>query len=484
MGLNDFHGQLEPGSTTIDGRTIPVGGAAALGTLFDEEAAALPGRTLLLSGGDNVGASPPASALLEDIPAIDVMNLWKLDATAFGNHEFDFGVERILKQQARSNFAWLSSNIVDEDTGEAPDFIQPSKVFRVNGVRVGVIGATVRNTPELVAAGNTEGLEFLDEAERIARESAKLRRQGVDVQVVVIHEGAVAGNNAVGATAPTPWSGPIIEIVNKLQDTTIDVVIAGHTHRAANTVVGRIPVLEGFNAGVSYSVAQLMVRGGDVAWVGAATRVAKNLGVAQRADVKAVVDKANADTAPLRNVVIGRQAFDILRDNPARLKESAMGNMVADAMRLKYPEAEAAITNSGGLREDLFFARALGGEQPGEITWGEAFAVLPFGNATVIETLTYAQLVAAFENGLRPPCGDSSGGTGRTPQFSGLKVTYHCNGIVPVIDQILKGTTADGCGRHGPDRHQRLHVHRWRRLHGARRAERTSSRRAICCWTC
>ena len=155
--------------------------------------------------------------------------------------------------------------------------------------------------------------------------------------------------------------------------------------------------------------------------------------------MKAIVDKANADTAPLRNVVIGRQAFDILRDNPARLKESAMGNMVADAMRLKYPEAEAAITNSGGLREDLLFARALGGEQPGEITWGEAFAVLPFGNSTVIETLTYAQLVAAFENGLKPPCGDSSGGTGRTPQFSGLKVTYHCNGLVPVIDQILKG---------------------------------------------
>ena len=64
--------------------------------------------------------------------------------------------------------------------------------------------------------------------------------------------------------------------------------------------------------------------------------------------------------------------------------------------------------------------------------------MLPFGNATVIETLTYAQLVAAFENGFRPPCGDSSGGTGRTPQFSGLKVAFHCNGtaLVPVIDNV------------------------------------------------
>ena len=213
-------------------------------------------------------------------------------------------------------------------------------------------------------------------------------------------------------------------------------MIAGHTHRAANTVIGRIPVVEGVNAGGSYSVAQLLVRGDDVAWAGTATRLAKNLGVKPRADVQAIVDKANADTAPTRNAVIGTQAFDILRDNPARLQESAMGNLVADAMRAKYPGVDAAITNSGGLREDLLSARATGGEDSGEVTWGEAFAVLPFGNYIVLETLTYEQLVAAFQNGLRPPCGDSSGGTGRTPQFSGLKVTFHCNGIVPVVDAI------------------------------------------------
>ena len=79
------------------------------------------------------------------------------------------------------------------------------------------------------------------------------------IQVVVIHEGATAGQNAVDGQTAVPWTGPIIGIVNALQDTTIDLVVAGHTHRAANTVVGKIPVVEGFNAGVSYSVAQLMV---------------------------------------------------------------------------------------------------------------------------------------------------------------------------------------------------------------------------------
>ena len=78
-------------------RPSTVGGAAQLATMFDEEAAALPGQSLLLAAGDNVGASPPNSALLEDMPAIDVENAWGLDATSFGNHEFDFGIERILQ---------------------------------------------------------------------------------------------------------------------------------------------------------------------------------------------------------------------------------------------------------------------------------------------------------------------------------------------------------------------------------------------------
>lgn len=324
--------------------------------------------------------------------------------------------------------------------------MKTSAVFRVNGVRVGVIGSTVRNTPELVRASATAGLLFLDEAERIRRESAKLRAQGVNVQVVVIHEGATAGANTIDGVAGSPWTGPIMGIVGKLQDTTVDLVIAGHTHRITNTVVGRIPVIEGVNAGGSYSVAQLLVKGNDVEWAGGATRVAKNLGVTSRPDVQAIVAKADADTAVLRKAVIGRQTIDILRDNPARLKESAMGNLVADAMRAKYPGIDAAITNSGGLRDDLLLAHAIDGEQPGEITWGEAFAVLPFGNRTVIETLTYEQLKAAFENGFKPPCGDVAGGTGRTPQFSGLKVTFHCNGTVPVVDSILRGTSTTPLG--------------------------------------
>jgi 2',3'-cyclic-nucleotide 2'-phosphodiesterase (5'-nucleotidase family) len=442
IGLNDFHGQLDQSTLSIDGQNVTVGGAAKLATMFDQEAASLPGQTMLLAAGDNVGASPPNSALLEDMPTIDVENAWGLDATSFGNHEFDFGLPRILAQQERADFPFLSANIVDEATGEAPSWLQTSAVFTVNGIRVGVIGATVHTTPELVRPDATAGLVFLDEAERIRRESYLLRRQGVKVQIVVVHEGAVLGANATDGKPAEPWQGPIVGIVEGLQDTTVDLVIAGHTHRAANTMVGHIPLVEGFNAGASYSVAQLMLSGGDVAWAGTATRVAKNIGVAPRADVQAIVDQANADTAVLRNKVIGTQSVDIKRD-PSRLSESAMGNLVADAMRVKYPGVDAALTNSGGLRADLLVSPPSAGEAAGEITWGEVFAVLPFGNRTVIETLTGAQLREALLNGVSPVC-DPAIATGRFPQVSGLKVDFHCAGTTPVLDGLARAPEGPG----------------------------------------
>ena len=437
VGLTDFHGQLDPSTLPFDGINTSVGGAANLGTLFDEEFANLPGPGLLLASGDNVGASPANSGLLEDMPAIDVENAWGLDATSLGNHEFDYGIDRLKAHIARADFPFLATNVVETATGLIPDWLDgASKVFTIDGIKVGVIGAELEGTPELVSAGATAGLTFLAEGPRIKAESERLRRKGVKVQVVVIHQGTANGRNPIGNAAGQTWDGPILQIADQLQDTTVDAMLVGHTHRISNLQYGKFPILEGYNAGASYSVLQLMVRGGDVEWAGGATRVAKNLGVTGRADVKAIVDDANAQTAVLRNKVIGTQQFDIKRA-PTRLFESAMGNMVADAMREKYPGVDAAFTNSGGLRADLNCTPASAGEQPCEITWGEMFSVLPFGNRTVIETLTGAQLTTAFENGFSPKCNVAIA-TGRFPQISGLKVEYHCNGLLPVIDGIWK----------------------------------------------
>ena len=130
-------------------------------------------------------------------------------------------------------------------------------------------------------------------------------------------------------------------------------MIVGHTHRVSNLMRGDILITEGVNQGVTYSVLQLMVKGGDVDWAGGATRVAKNIGVAPRADVKAIVDDANAQTAILRNKVIGTQSHrHQARPRPSHRVGAGRHDRGRDARR-STRGVEAAYTNSGGIRADL-----------------------------------------------------------------------------------------------------------------------------------
>ena len=144
IGLTDFHGQLDQTTLTMDGRNVPVGGAAQLATMFDQEAAQFSGPSFLFASGDNVGASPANSGLLEDRPAIDVENAWGLDATSYGNHEFDYGIARLLQHQARANFPFLGANIVSATTGLNPDWVQGTHVFNYGNLRIGVIGIELK----------------------------------------------------------------------------------------------------------------------------------------------------------------------------------------------------------------------------------------------------------------------------------------------------------------------------------------------------
>ena len=114
----------------------------------------------------------------------------------------------MLKHEARAHFPFLATNIVETATGVAPPWVTPSTVVLVNSIKVGVIGAELQSTPELVSAGNTAGLTFLPEAQRIKEESERLRKLGVRVQVVVIHQGTAPRREPRSATRrATPGKG-------------------------------------------------------------------------------------------------------------------------------------------------------------------------------------------------------------------------------------------------------------------------------------
>ncbi|MFT3922985.1 MAG: bifunctional metallophosphatase/5'-nucleotidase [Myxococcales bacterium] len=420
LGFNDFHGQL------TDGRRVsnrPVGGAAVLASYLRDEQARFNGETLIIHAGDHVGASPPESALLQDEPSISFLNmlgnrhctrtvqfhpLCNLVGT-LGNHEFDEGVAELKRlifggnhangpflepRWTGAKFPYVSSNVIDDDTGDT--LLRPFVIKEANGVLVGVIGAVLEGTPSIVTPEGVEGVSFVDEADAINAQVRKLKLLGVETIVVTIHQGgfqaSYAGPTHGDATGPT---GEIAEIVKRL-DSAVDVVISGHSHTFTNALMPNasghpILVTQAFSSSTAYAEIELTV---DRVTRDVVTKSASVVttyadvapGNAPSTDVAALVQQAKDRTAPLVNRVVGQASVAITRtQSPAG--ESALGNLIADSQRAEAG-ADIALMNPGGIRADL---------DAGPITWGELFTIQPFGNTLVSMDLTGAQVLRVLE---------------------------------------------------------------------------------------
>jgi 5'-nucleotidase len=409
LAINDFHGGLEPRG--VQGRLA--GGAVALAAYLDhaaEDARRQGIPSLVVGAGDLIGGSPPISALLYDQPTIDALGLTGLGFTALGNHELDRGVAELRRLvdggcreplvfdvrspdaegrsppsferqcSAPSPIRYLAANVTDEVGNPLfPAFA----VQELGGVRVGFIGAVLAETPTIVAAEHVAGLRFGDEVESINASVAELRERGVRTIVVLIHQGG-QGNRDGG-----PIRGPIVPIVEAL-DPEVDLVISGHTHRGyQGTVAGKL-VTQAYAHGTAYANVELKIdlRSGDVVAKSAhiVDTFLDDLPAEPNPQIARIVSNAARRVAPLTQSIVARLERTLSRQ-PNAAGESALGNLIVDAHRWRM-DADVAVTNPGGVRADL---------PSGDVTWGDLFAVQPFGNRLVRLRLSGDQLLRLLE---------------------------------------------------------------------------------------
>lgn len=414
LALNDFHGNIVSGGTLTmpEGTRLIAGGAAYLASLVREREAENP-NTVFVSAGDLIGASPLASALFHDEPAIEAMNLIGLDFNAVGNHEFDEGKDELLRMQeggchpvdgcldgdgfTGAEFPFLAANVVDEATGAT--LFPPYGIVRMaKGVRVAFIGMTLEGTPTIVTPSGVAGLDFRDEADTVNSLVDKLKPQA-DIIVVLIHEGGVPGPGS-GFDGCNGISGPIVDIVERTSDD-VDLFISGHTHQSYICTIDGRPVTSTNAFGRLLTDIDLTY---DVARRQIVSTTIGNVPVIQdditpAPDVASLVERYVELSAPLANRVIGAITASITRTaNGAG--ESALGDVIADAQLdatddAGFGEAVVAFMNPGGIRTDLLYDSPAG--TLGEVTYGEAFTVQPFGNSLVTMTLTGAQIDTLLE---------------------------------------------------------------------------------------
>ncbi|MBL8088774.1 MAG: bifunctional metallophosphatase/5'-nucleotidase [Anaerolineales bacterium] len=415
LALNDFHGNLLPptGSSGLVG-TTPAGGVEYLATHINNLRALNP-NTVVVSAGDMIGASPLLSALFHDEPTIEAFNLIGLDFNAVGNHEFDEGIDELIRMQEGgchpvdgcldgdgfegAQFRFLAANVTWKKNDKTIFPAYKTKSF--NGVHVAFIGMTLEGTPSIVTPSGISELNFLDEAETVNALIPELKRKKIETIIVLIHEGGtqIPSNSPINSCVNI--SGPILDIVNNLDDE-VDVVISGHTHLPYNCVIDNKIVTSAFSFGRLVTKIDLTIdkSTGDVVTMTADNRIVTR-DVAKDSLLTALIDRYNAIAAPLANRIIGSISADITRTaNPAG--ESALGDVIADAQLDAtndpgFGEAVIAFMNPGGIRADLTYASSPAGEGDGNVTYGEMFTVQPFGNSMVTMTLTGAQIEMILE---------------------------------------------------------------------------------------
>jgi 5'-nucleotidase len=415
LAVNDFHGNLQP-PTGSSGRvgTIDAGGVAFLATHVANLRALNP-NTAVVSAGDMIGASPLLSALFHDEPTIEAFNLVGLDFNAVGNHEFDEGVAELIRMQeggchpvdgcldnddfTGAEFRFLAANVKWTKNGKPVFPAYKTKAFE--GVRVAFIGMTLEGTPSIVSPSGISQLRFEDEADTVNALIPELKQRGIEAIVVVVHEGATQTAAPSGINNCSGISGPIVDIVTRMSDA-VDVVITGHTHQPYNCTIDGKLVTSAFSFGRLVTKIDLTI---DRATRDVIARVADNRivtrDVPQDPRLTSLVGKYNAIAAPLTNRIIGGITADITRANNAA-GESALGDVIADAQLAATAspglgEAVVAFMNPGGIRADLTYVGSAAGEGDGNVTYGEAFTVQPFGNSLVTMTLTGAQIDTMLE---------------------------------------------------------------------------------------
>ncbi|GGF35529.1 bifunctional metallophosphatase/5'-nucleotidase [Subtercola lobariae] len=413
LSINDFHGRLEAGGV--------VAGAAVLAGAVDHYTAANP-NTVLVSAGDNIGASTFTSYIQQDKPTLDALNSMKLSASALGNHEFDRGRSDVDGRVIpTADFPYLAANLYDTATGK-PAYDQYS-ISVVDGVRIGFVGAVTEQLPSLVGSSALAGLQvkpIVPEVNRVADQlsDGDPTNGEADVIVLLVHEGA-----ATPALADSTDDSAFGTIVTGV-DTNIDAIVSGHTHQVYNHALpvsgwpaGRIrPVLQAgeYGENIGHLAVKVDETTHEVQSMTSEIVPLTNPDTSPRfpADpaVSAIVSDAVAVAAVKGNEKVGSITADFnkakqtggVEDN--RGGESTLGNFVADVQldATKDAGSQIAFMNPGGLRTDLTYASWGPGDADGSVSYRELANVQPFANTLVTLTLTGAQIRQILEQQWQP----------------------------------------------------------------------------------
>lgn len=356
------------------------------------------GRKMLVDAGDLLHGQPLATVGRGRYVA-RILQEMNYDALAAGNHDFDYGLGRLLELRDEFGLNFLAANIVEKEDGLPP--LPPCLVRDFGGLKVGLFALTTPDTPLKTGPGLVESLSFGRPSEvlELARTLTDRLRQeeGAELVVALTHLG----------TGPLdrPAAQQLARAVPGL-----DLIIDGHSHRAQAglTVDGTLIVSAGAyleNVGL---VSVRRLADGRLSLDSKLTAAADLEEIQPDPALAALIDELTTDLNRDLSRTAGRAPFDLDgRRASVRHGSAGLGRLLCAAIK-SATEADAAIFNGGSIRDSI---------PAGDFSYQQLLAALPYANYALTLRLTGAELLEALNHGLAQP------GEGGFPQFYGLQVT-------------------------------------------------------------
>lgn len=375
LGLNDLHGQLDTDTkVTANGQEVLAGSMEYTAAAIKQREAENP-NTLLVHAGDMIGGSPLISALFQDEPTVEVMEAMGFDVGTVGNHEFDEGIAELKRMMNGGehpngtkgydgmNFPIIAANAYDSSTGQL--ITQPYTVKEVGGKKIGFIGVVTQETPTMIVRKGNETLEIRDEVEAINKYTDILKKQGIKAIVVLAHNPTLQTGKADLYDAT--------DIAEKVDDE-VDVIFAAHNHVFNDKEVDNKLIVQAYSYGSAFSDVDLELDAitGEIIKKEAEVVTVYQKDYTPDPTISSIMKKYEDLIAPIKAEIVGDSLQTLPKGYPSSdsTGDVALGNLIADGMKASM-NADFAMMNGGGVRAQL---------DAGQVTFGDLFAIQPFGN--------------------------------------------------------------------------------------------------------
>jgi 2',3'-cyclic-nucleotide 2'-phosphodiesterase (5'-nucleotidase family) len=360
--------------------------------------------TILLDGGDMFQGTA-ASNLVHGRSVLDLYNYLGYSASALGNHELDWGQDTLRALMRAARYPILAANVRDPNGRDVP-WIPNDTIIQRGPFKVGIIGVIRVETAVTAFPENVKGLEFADAVPIIDSITPALRARGADFVIVVGHIGAHCDANDDNCT------GEAVDITRRLKSK-VDAVVSGHSHTRVSTEVNGIPMVQARLSGRAIAIIDLYTSG---------ARPHREVRNVMTDSLKPDPDAVDIVTSARRMVdkiapQVNRPVATIAKTLPDTGRQSPLGNLIADAMRI-VGGGDVAVINNGGIRTSL---------HGGTATYGTLFDVLPFRNMLVRVRVRGSDLRAYFARALASGKPDM--------HVSGARLVYHV-GDTPGLDTV------------------------------------------------